>query len=314
MTNIVEVKAVRKGLDLRSVVDDGVPAALVGDQARIRQIILNLLTNAIKFTDTGFVTVSARCLARTKDQATIECSVSDTGIGIAPDQIDKLFNEFAQADSSITRRFGGTGLGLAICKKLIDQMGGQIVVESTLGIGTTFRFTLAMPIADLCTLVDHGGTTRNSDPAHVLAGLDQPVRVLLAEDNTTNQLVFSKMVQSLNVDLTIAANGREALEQASRRTFDIVFMDMRMPEMDGLDATREIRAIGGPWTHIPIVALTANAFADDVKACRDAGMSDFVAKPIRKKLLIEKLVMTVADHPRQCNQAAAAHRSDTYVA
>jgi signal transduction histidine kinase/FixJ family two-component response regulator len=308
-TSIMAVKAGRKGLDLRSVVDASVPAALVGDQARIRQIILNLLTNAIKFTDTGVVKVSARCLARSEDQATIECSVTDTGIGIAPDQIDKLFNEFAQADSSITRRFGGTGLGLAICKKLIDQMGGQIVVESTLGIGTTFRFTLAMPIADLCTLVDHGLTT-NGDPAHVLAGLDQPVRVLLAEDNTTNQLVFSKMVQGLSVDLTIAANGREALEQASRRTFDIVFMDMRMPEMDGLEATRGIRAIGGPWTHIPIVALTANAFADDVKACRDAGMSDFVAKPIRKKLLIEKLVMAVADHPRQHNQTAKTMEHD----
>jgi CheY-like chemotaxis protein len=189
-------------------------------------------------------------------------------------------------------------------------MGGQIVVESTLGIGTTFRFTLAMPIAELRTFVDHGGTTRNGDPAHVLAGLDQPVRVLLAEDNTTNQLVFSKMVQNLNVDLTIAANGREALEQALRRTFDIVFMDMRMPEMDGLEATRGIRAIGGPWMHIPIVALTANAFADDVKVCRDAGMSDFVAKPIRKKLLIEKLVMAVADHPQQCNQAAKTVEHD----
>jgi CheY-like chemotaxis protein/HPt (histidine-containing phosphotransfer) domain-containing protein len=128
--------------------------------------------------------------------------------------------------------------------------------------------------------------------------------VLVAEDNTTNQLVFSKMVQSLNVDLTITANGREALEQASRRTFDIVFMDMRMPVMDGLEATREIRALGGPWAHIPIVALTANAFADDVKACRDAGMSGFVAKPIRKNLLIEKLVMAVADHPWR-DQAAA---------
>ena len=129
--------------------------------------------------------------------------------------------------------------------------------------------------------------------------------MLLAEDNATNQLVFSKMTQGLNVDLTIAANGREALEQASRRTFDIVFMDMRMPEMDGLEATREIRALGGPWAHIPIIALTANAFADDVKACRDAGMSDFVAKPIRKNLLIEKLVMAIADRPQQADQAAA---------
>jgi CheY-like chemotaxis protein len=129
--------------------------------------------------------------------------------------------------------------------------------------------------------------------------------VLLAEDNATNQLVFSKMAQSLNVDLTIVANGREALEQASRRTFDIVFMDMRMPEMDGLQATREIRALGGPWAHIPIVALTANAFADDVKACRDAGMSDFVAKPIRKDVLIEKLVMAAADHPQQGDRATA---------
>jgi CheY-like chemotaxis protein len=182
-------------------------------------------------------------------------------------------------------------------------MGGQIAVESTLGIGTTFRFTLALPIADVSMLVDHGGTTKNGDLAHVLAGLDQPLQVLLAEDNATNQLVFSKMTQSLNVGLTIAANGREALEQASRRTFDIVFMDMRMPEMDGLQATREIRALGGPWAHIPIVALTANAFADDVKACRDAGMSDFVAKPIRKNLLIEKLAIAVADHPGQPDRA-----------
>src|SRR6185312_12920967 len=146
-TSIVEQRAIRKGLDLVPEVDAGIPAALVGDQARIRQIILNLLTNAIKFTDTGVVKVSARCIARTEDQATIECSVSDTGIGIASGQIDKLFNEFAQADSSISRRFGGTGLGLAICKKLIGQMGGQIAVESTLGIGTTFRFTLTLPIA-----------------------------------------------------------------------------------------------------------------------------------------------------------------------
>ena len=163
-TSIVEESAVRKGLDLRPWSTTVFRRRWSAIRARIRQIILNLLTNAIKFTDAGVVKVSARCLARTEDQATIECSVSDTGIGIAPDQIDKLFNEFAQADSSITRRFGGTGLGLAICKKLIDQMGGQIAVESTLGVGTTFRFTLALPIADVATLVDHGDATEKRRP------------------------------------------------------------------------------------------------------------------------------------------------------
>jgi CheY-like chemotaxis protein len=240
---------------------------------------------------------SVRCIGSANGSVTIECSVSDAGIGIAPDNLGKLFDDFTQADSSISRRFGGTGLGLAISKRIIEQMGGEIRVESTLGIGTTFRFTLTLPIAQTAELGDQASAVNDEDFAGVLARLDQPLRVLLAEDNATNQLVFSKLIQGFNVDVTIAANGREALEQAASRTFDIVFMDMRMPEMDGLEATRAIRALGGPWARIPIVALTANAFADDIKACRDAGMDEFVSKPMRKKVLVATLAQMLAWHP-----------------
>ena len=144
----------------------------------------------------------------------------------------------------------------------------------------------------------------------MLANLAEPLRVLLAEDNPTNQLVFAKLMQNFNVAVTIAENGREAVEQASHRTFDIVFMDMRMPEMDGLEAARAIRALGGDWARIPMIALTANAFADDVKACRDAGMDEFIAKPMRKKVLIEKLAMLLAGHPLLARPRQPAQRAD----
>ena len=175
------------------------PAALIGDQTRIRQVVLNLMTNAIKFSDQGAVEIATRCLERQNGSITFECSVSDSGIGIASEQLGKLFGDFTQADSSISRRFGGTGLGLAICKRIIDQMGGDIRVESTLGVGTTFRFTLTLPIADECDLGGPGGAVDKDDFAAVLAQLAEPLRVLLAEDNPTNQLVFAKLMQNFNV-------------------------------------------------------------------------------------------------------------------
>jgi len=241
--------------------------------------------------------------------ATISCSISDTGIGIAPDLIGKLFDDFTQADSSISRRFGGTGLGLAISKRIVEQMGGEIRVESPPGTGATFHFTLTLPIADVSDLGGGDSPADPVDPERVLACLEQPLRILLAEDNATNQMVFCKMMQPFNVDVTIAANGREAWVQASTRTFDIVFMDMRMPEMDGLEATREIRALAGPSANVPIVALTANAFADDVKACRDAGMNGFLSKPMRKKVLARKLVELLGDHPLLVQAAKSAARA-----
>jgi len=168
-------------------------------------------------------------------------------------------------------------------------MGGTIAVESTTGNGSTFSFQVAYKLADLSDLEQRGVAETAPGFTEILAQLGRPLRVLIAEDNATNQLVVTRMLREFNIDLQIAQNGVEALAQATQSSFDAIFMDMRMPEMDGLEATRAIRAHGGALATIPIIALTANAFADDIKACRDAGMNDFVAKPIRKRLLVDKL-------------------------
>jgi signal transduction histidine kinase/CheY-like chemotaxis protein len=295
--SIVSAKAAEKGLAIRAVVEPGLPAALRGDRARLQQVVLNLAVNAIKFTETGAVEIGARSLRQSGASATIECWVRDTGIGIAPEQIGKLFSEFTQADVSISRRFGGTGLGLAISKRIIEQMRGRLDVSSTPGTGSTFAFQVTLPLAEAAGLVEAPSPPSGDDVVATFKRLARPLRVLLAEDNGTNQLVFSKLVQDLRIDLTIAGDGRAALERARAGTFDLVFMDLRMPEMDGLEATRAIRALGGPWSDIPIIALTANAFPEDVKECRDAGMNDFIAKPIRKKVLLERTAAVLADHP-----------------
>jgi signal transduction histidine kinase/CheY-like chemotaxis protein/HPt (histidine-containing phosphotransfer) domain-containing protein len=291
--SILQTKAIEKGLLCNLSIDPAMPDTLLGDPIRIRQVLLNLVSNAIKFTEVGLVEIAMRCLSRENGMATIECSVRDTGVGIAPEHIDHLFQNFAQGDESINRKFGGTGLGLAISQKIIEQMGSKIKVQSMPGCGATFSFELTLPVSDIA-LVKLPESGEATNPANcTLAGLAKPLQILLAEDNGTNQLVFSKMVQDIRVTLTIAHNGREAVEHASRGIFDAIFMDMRMPEMDGLEATRKIRAIGGHLADIPIIALTANAFADDIKACRDAGMNDFIAKPLRKKILTEKLANVV---------------------
>jgi two-component system, sensor histidine kinase len=295
--SIMSAKAAEKGLAIRAVVEPGLPAALRGDPARLQQVVLNLAVNAVKFTETGAVEIGTRSLRQDAATATIECWVRDTGIGIAPEQIGKLFSEFTQADVSISRRFGGTGLGLAISKRIIEQMHGKLDVSSTPGAGSTFTFQVTLPVAEAAALVEAPLPPGGDDVAAMFRRLARPLRVLLAEDNATNQLVFSKLVQDLPVDLTIAADGRDALERARAGSFDIVFMDLRMPEMDGLEATRAIRALGGAWNDIPIVALTANAFPEDVKECRDAGMNDFIAKPIRKKVLLERAAAVLAGHP-----------------
>ncbi len=314
VVSVVEAKALEKGLSIRTSADGDLPAVLVGDQTRIRQVLLNLMTNAIKFTESGFVGIKTSCTARTAQHATIECTISDTGIGIAADQVNRLFSEFSQADSSITRRFGGTGLGLAISKRIIEQMGGKIRVESVMGEGTNFIVTLTLPVADASALGINQARATTDEFIGMLARAARPLQILLAEDNPTNQLVFTKLMEGCNVYIVVAETGRQALEQAQHRTFDVVFMDMRMPEMDGLDASRAIRALGGTWADIPIIALTANAFADDIRACREAGMDEFLSKPIRKQTLIETLVHMLHDHSLVADMPAIADENAALAA
>lgn len=302
VVGIVEARAQAKGLVMRIEVDPDLPARVVGDPARLQQVLLNLADNAVKFTRAGTVDVAIRCTGRTEAAATLEFRVRDTGIGIASDQLVRLFDEFAQADRSINRQFGGTGLGLAICKRIIEQMRGTLGVESAPGAGSTFTATLTLPLPAAAGPALPGAAETAVAPADPVLPA-RPLAVLLAEDNPTNQLVFSKLLQGVPSRLTIAGNGRDAVALARSRVFDVVFMDMRMPEMDGLEATRAIRSLGGAWSRIPIVALTANAFAEDVAACRAAGMTDFIAKPLRKAALLERLALVM---PGTTADAAAA--------
>jgi signal transduction histidine kinase/AmiR/NasT family two-component response regulator/HPt (histidine-containing phosphotransfer) domain-containing protein len=289
--SMIAMRASDKGLALVAEIDPNLPKALLGDPGRIRQIVLNLVSNAVKFTAAGEVAISAQCVQRDVDRAVVRIAVRDSGMGIAPERLERLFTDFVQADASIHRHFGGTGLGLAICKRLVEQMGGEISVESAPGKGSTFSFWVSLPTADVADLELLSPPSEAIGLREQLVLLGRPLRILIAEDNATNQMVVTRMLKEFDIDLHVACDGVETVEAASKGEFDAIFMDMRMPRMDGLEATRAIRALDGAHGAVPIIALTANAFADDVKACRDAGMDDFVAKPIRKRLLVEKLAV-----------------------
>ncbi len=279
-----------KGLRLSTVCDPDLPAALLGDSGRIGQVLLNLIGNAVKFTERGSVSVRASCQGLGENGIAMVWRVSDTGIGIAPDRLEGLFAEFVQADTSIARRFGGSGLGLAISKQLIAQMGGTISVVSTVGMGSEFQVSLTLPPAEL-TAEDMAMPDGICEAFEAfLRELERPARILFAEDNSTNQFVAVQAFQGLDVQIDLVGNGVEAVEAASRRDYDAICMDMRMPEMDGLAATRAIRARGGRLATVPIVALTANAFPRDVEACLEAGMTDFISKPARKETLLAVLL------------------------
>jgi signal transduction histidine kinase/CheY-like chemotaxis protein/HPt (histidine-containing phosphotransfer) domain-containing protein len=283
-------RASAKGLKLTAVCAEDLPDAVLGDAGRIRQVLINLVSNAVKFTERGSIAIQAACAERNEQSATLVWTVADTGIGIPSDQQGRLFARFSQADASITRRFGGSGLGLAISKALIEQMGGTITAESQPGRGSTFTIRLSLPIT---TRIQEAAQT----PVDVvgvftarLLRLGRTARILFAEDNPTNQFVALQLLRGFDVQVDVVADGLEAVHAVSSFAYDVICMDMRMPEMDGLAATRAIRAMGGRLAKVPIVALTANAFPEDVAACFGAGMTGFVAKPINKETLLTALL------------------------
>lgn len=293
---VARASAKSKGLAVKVELDPNLPPTLRGDAARIRQVLLNLVSNAVKFTDEGEVRVSATCQARRDLLATVEWAVTDSGIGIAPDKLGQLFSDFAQADASISPRFGGTGLGLAISRRIIEQMGGTIGVTSMPGEGSTFRFTLVLPWSQ-AEASDHDAGRDDGDELKArIAGLDRPLKVLVAEDDAVNRMVVSKMLGGFDVELRVLTDGVDAVAAASEGDYDVVLMDVRMPDMDGLAATRAIRAQGGRFEVLPIIALTANAFPEDVRICREAGMSDFLPKPLRKPALVAALLRALDGH------------------
>ncbi len=296
VATMVRAGARSRGLTITVELDPNLPPTLRGDVARIRQVLLNLASNAVKFTDEGEVTIAAICQARRDLLATVEWTVTDSGIGIAPDKLGQLFSDFAQADASISRRFGGTGLGLAISRRIIEQMGGTIGVTSTPGEGSTFRFTLVLPWSQAQAPDQAGGRDEADELKARIANLDRPLKVLVAEDDAVNRMVVSKMLGAFEVELRVVTDGTEAVAAACEGNYDVVLMDVRMPDMDGLAATRAIRAQGGRFETLPIVALTANAFPEDIKICREAGMSDFLAKPLRKPALVGALLRALDGH------------------
>ena len=271
--------AEEKGLHLRLDISPQVPPYLSGDPLRLTQILTNLIGNAVKFTSKGGVEVSCVCGEQTASRATLHFSVADTGIGLTREQIGKLFQPFSQADTSTARKYGGTGLGLAISRQLVGMMGGRIWVESTVGSGSVFQFTLPLAIADepmRARLEAAVGQMPSDLVAPVLPG---GMRVLLAEDNRFNQEMVLEILGDLGVIAEVVENGQEAIQRLGEKDFDLVLMDMMMPEMDGLEATRLIRREGSRWQSLPVVALTANAGIEDRDRCLAAGMNEVLTKP-----------------------------------
>ncbi|MHB2210293.1 PAS domain-containing protein [Methylobacterium sp. CM6257] len=319
--SIVRGSALRSGLAIEAQIDPTLPNFVVGDPGRLRQVLLNLLNNAVKFTPEGSVTVTVQregesIAADGRSGDVIRFAVTDTGIGIAPAQQDRLFKRFSQVDGSISRRFGGTGLGLAISRHLVTLMGGEIGVESREGAGSTFWFRLVLPRSAQGA---DGGATAQLRPPAVPAGVSEtpaaapPLRLLLVEDVPLNQELACAVLESQGYAVDVAGDGAEAITAvgsavAAGRAYDLVLMDVQMPRVDGLTATRRIRALAPPACDVPIVAMTANVLPAQIEELREAGMDDYVGKPFRRADLFATISRWTAPGARRPPRAEEPRR------
>ena len=267
-----------KGIDFSVNLAPDVCPVIKGDPTRLRQIVFNLVGNALKFTEAGSITVNIAQNILPDGWLELQVEILDTGIGIPSDKLDSLFEKFTQADGSTTRKYGGTGLGLAISQQLISLMGGEIGVESTVGAGSRFYFTVKCEEGDRSNVASMDEDASGNSASNL--EMDQKLKILVAEDNAVNQLVIRTMLEKAGHEIEVVENGALAVEAVQAASYDLVLMDVNMPEMDGITATKHIRELDGPVSEIPIVALTANALTGDRERMLAAGMSDYVSKPI----------------------------------
>ena len=277
---VLDLQAAAKstgGLRLRCEIDPAVPPWVAGDEGRLRQVLNNLVNNAVKFTPHGEVVLA---VAPTESADVLRFTVRDTGVGIAPQALPRLFQAFVQEDVSTTRRFGGTGLGLAICKRLVQLLGGDIQVQSEPGQGSTFTFTCRLPRVDAPLEAAAAGTS-GADAALPFVAR----KVLVVDDHEANRLLMRRMLERLGCDIEEAADGAQAVARITSASYDLVLMDCSMPVLDGYAATRQVRQHEAGARRVPIVALTANALPEDRERCREAGMDGYLGKPVRMAML-----------------------------
>ncbi len=306
LTSLINVKTAEKGLNFIVNVSNSIPPLLTGDSLRLRQVLTNLTSNAVKFTREGGVGVHIETADESSRSITLRFTVRDTGIGMDQEQIAQLYQPFNQADASITRKFGGTGLGLAISKRLIEMMGGEIRVNSESGVGTTFTFTARFGKSKRQT-IERTDAISADQAAAMLTG----VRTLLVEDNEINLQVARELLEQVGARVRVAQNGRQAIARASQEKFDAILMDLQMPVMDGYAAARKIR-LETNRGNTPIIAMTANVMAGDIQACIAAGMNDHIAKPIKPAVLYETLIRWIRPGaaPRTPTSAASPSADD----
>ena len=284
--DLVAAKAAEKSLDLHFNVADDCPDLVVGDVTRVRQILVNLLSNSVKFTEAGQVEVRVTCEPSHEGGLVLEIAVHDSGVGISSDRLDQIFESFSQADASTTRKFGGTGLGLTISKRLAELMGGTLWVDSILDQGSSFHFTVPVRVADDTAELQRPKrpVIRRGTPRGSLASR-LPLKILVADDNVINQKVARLLLENLGYRSDLVANGLEVLDALDRQSYDVMLMDVQMPELDGLEATRRIRARHLGEKGPRIIAVTAGAMRGDREKCLAAGMNDYISKPVQAEEL-----------------------------